>query len=250
MKMRHVLLAACLLVPATSAFADDLDINCQGGLLADDSCQQAFHGAAKDVAATLNYKIVAPAESTGILGFGIAAIASYTPTQHKDDWNTLTGDDVKQLGMVGAVINKGLPLGFDVGAFYATVPTGDGAAAYGFQLRYAILDGGIAEPALAVEANYTIGTGIDDFDYHSWGVDAMLSKGFAFLTPYIGVGYASAQIDPSDSVKAEYALKDESVDTTRFFVGSRIALGFFELTPEYEHFGKNNVYNLRLGFSF
>lgn len=244
--IRSLLLTATLLLSASTAFADDFDLDCSGS----GDCREAFHGAAKDIAATLNYKIVAPAESTGLLGFGIAAIGSYTPTQHKSDWNTLTGDNVKQLGMVGAVVNKGLPYGIDLGAFYATVPTSSGASAYGFQIRYAILDGGVAEPALAVEANYTLGTGIDEFDYHSWGVDAMLSKGFAFLTPYVGVGYASAQVDPDDSLKAAYGLKNESVDTTRVFVGSRIAMGFFELTPEYERFGSNNVYNLRLGFSF
>lgn len=245
--IRRLLSAALLLGLASNAFADDLDISCGS---TPDACRQAFHGAAKDIAATLNYKIVAPAEATGLLGFGIAAIGSYVPTEHEGDWKTLTGDKVKQLGMVGAVVNKGLPYGIDLGAFYAVVPTADGAAAYGFQLRYAILEGGVAEPALAVEANYTLSTGIDDFDYSAWGVDAMLSKGFAFLTPYLGVGYVSASADPDKDLKASTGLRDENVDASRVFVGARIALGFLGLTPEYERFGKNNVYNLRLGFSF
>lgn len=243
----RLLTVAALLATASQAFADDLEISC-GSTPAD--CRQAFHGAAKDIAATLNYKIVAPAEATGLLGFGIAAIGSYTPTEHKGDWKTLTGDKVGQLGMVGAVINKGLPFGFDLGAFYAAVPTASGAAAYGVQLRYAILEGGVAEPALAVEGNYTRGTGIDDFDYSAWGADVMVSKGFAFLTPYAGVGYVSASVDPDSSLKASSGLQNENVDQTRVFIGSRIALGFLELTPEYERFGQNNVYNVRLGLSF
>lgn len=245
--IRHLLSAVLLLSATTTAFADDLQINCGGS---QDACRQAFHGVAKDIAATLNYKIVAPAESTGLLGFGIAVIGSYVPTEHRGDWKTLTGDKVKQLGTVGAVINKGLPYGIDLGAFYAVVPTASGAAEYGVQLRYAILDGGVAEPALAVEGNYTRGTGIDDFDYSAWGADVMLSKGFAFLTPYVGVGYASASLDPDSDLKTTSGLRNEDVHQSRVFVGARIALAFLELTPEYERFGQNNVYNLRLGLSF
>lgn len=245
--MRRILPALLLLAAAPAAFADDFEISCGS---TPDGCRQAFHGVAKDIAATLNYKVLAPAEATGITGFGIAAIGSYVPTQHKSDWATLTGEDVDQVGMVGAVINKGLPFGFDVGAYYASVPTSGGAAAYGFQLRYAILEGGVAEPALAVEANYTASTGIDDFDYRAWGADVMLSKGFAFLTPYVGGGFVSASADPNADVKSLYGLHDEDVDAGRFFAGLRIAMGLLELTPEYERFGDNNVYNVRLGFSF
>ncbi|NGY05391.1 DUF6588 family protein [Solimonas terrae] len=244
--IRRLLSVVLLLGAAPSAFANDLQISC-GSLL---ECNTAFQGAAKDIAAAFNYKIVAPAEATGVLGFGIAAIASYAPTEHRSDWRTLTGDSVDQLGMVGAVVNKGLPFGFDAGAFYASVPTAGGAGAYGFQLRYAILEGGVAEPALAVEANYTKGTGIDDFDYDAWGGDAILSKGFAFLTPYLGIGYVSASVDPHKDVSQTYGLMKENVKQSRLFIGSRIALGFLELTPEYERFGSNNVYNVRLGLSF
>src|SRR3546814_3357522 len=106
--IQRLLTAAVLLAAASSAFADDLDISCGS---TPDACGQAFHRVAKDIAATLNYKIVAPAEATGLLGFGIAAIGSYVPTEHKSDWETLTGDKVGQLGTAGVVVNKGLPYG-------------------------------------------------------------------------------------------------------------------------------------------
>src|SRR3546814_17852433 len=78
--IQRLLTAAVLLAAASSAFADDLDISCGS---TPDACGQAFHRVAKDIAATLNYKIVAPAEATGLLGFGIASIGSYVPTEHQ-----------------------------------------------------------------------------------------------------------------------------------------------------------------------
>ncbi|MFT4047466.1 MAG: hypothetical protein QM661_12320 [Solimonas sp.] len=244
--MRHLIVTALLSLAASAAYAGDLSINCSQTA----DCRSAFHEAAKDITAAIDYKMLGPAEPGGVLGFGIAAIGSYAPTAHKDAWRTLTGDDVDALGMVGGVVSKGLPLGLDVGAFYAAIPDAGGAAAYGAQLRYAILEGGTATPALAIEANYTRTSGVDDFDYSAWGADVVLSKGFAFLTPYIGAGYVSSTAKPSAETKASDGLVDEDVDVARLFVGARIALGFLDLTPEYEHSGDNSVYSLRAGFSF
>ncbi|WP_051362109.1 DUF6588 family protein [Solimonas soli] len=245
--MRHLAAAVLLSLATSVAWADDLSIQCSA---VGAGCRQAFHDAAKDVSAAINYKMLGPAEPTGVLGVGIAAIGSYVPVEHKDAWRTLTGDDVDEIGMVGGVFDKGLPLGFDVGVFYASIPSSGGAAAYGAQLRYAILEGGVATPALAIEANYSKTSGVDDFDYSAWGADLVLSKGFAFLTPYAGVGYVASSAKPNGSVKALYGIEDEDVDAARFFVGARIAMLFFNLTPEYERSGDNNVYSLRAGFAF
>ena len=60
----------------------------------------------------------------------------------------------------------------------------------------------------------------------------------------------SAKATPNGALKNSIGLENETVDTGRFFVGLRISMLLFELTPEYERFGDNNVYNLRLGLSF
>ncbi|MGH6909219.1 MAG: DUF6588 family protein [Solimonas sp.] len=244
--MRRLLAVVLLMLAAPAAFADDFRVDCTGA-----ACRQAFHEAVKDVAATLNFKVLGPAEPTGLLGLSVAGVGTYVPVENKDAWRTLSGRDIDEIGMVGGVVTKGLPAGFDVGFFYATIPSSGGGAAYGAQLRYAILEGGVASPALAVEANYTSTNNIDDFDYNAWGADVILSKGFAFLTPYIGGGIVSATIDPTDPLKdpAGANLKSEDVTQGRFFVGARISMLFFNITPEYERFGDNNVYNLRVGFS-
>lgn len=246
--MRHLtaLLFVLALTPSAYAANADFSVNCSAGAT---QCQQAFRDVAKDLGAAFNYKVLAPAEATGITGIGIGAIASYTPVRNDAAWKTLTGSSVDAVGFVGGAISKGLPLGVDVGAFYSAVP-GSGANFYGAQLRYAILEGGVASPALAIAGSYSKSGGIDDFDYRAWSADALLSKGFAFVTPYAGVGYVDARSTPSGSLKTSLGLREQSSSYTRFLVGLRLSMLILEITPEYERIGDYNVYNLRLGLSF
>ncbi|AXQ29862.1 hypothetical protein D0B54_14775 [Solimonas sp. K1W22B-7] len=240
--MRRLLLALVLAAAATqaSAFDADFDISCGDPT----TCQRDFHSIAGDITAALNYKALGPAEATGITGIGIAAIATYVETDDAGAWRRLTGEDVDAVGMVGAVVRKGLPFGLDVGAYYATVPGAD-ADLYGGELRWAILEGGTAEPALAVRGTYTQSTGIDDLDYQAYGLDVSVSKGFAFLTPYAGYGYVWSELDPKVA-----GLDKEEIDASRFFVGLRFGLLIFDITPEYEHIDGRDSFSLLLGASF
>ncbi len=248
--MHHLPKAAALLAAFTFAPAalagTEFNVSPDCGV----TCQNAFEGAVEDISAALNYKALAPAESTGVLGFGVGAFVNYTPVENRKDWKQLTGTDVDFVGMAGLVVSKGLPFGFDVGAFYTAVPDTD-VSAYGAELRYAILEGGMAEPALAVRGAYTTTNGIDDFDYEAYSVDMALSKGFTFLTPYIGAGYVWSTATPQGAVTgAPFNLREVEVDHQRIYVGLRITVAILELTPEYERQGDNNGYSLRLGFSF
>ena len=203
--------------------------------------QSDFREVSEDLAAALNFKALAPAEASGLTGFSVGAFASYTPVDNKDAWRNLTGESVEEVGLVGLNATKGLPFGVDVGAFYSQVP-GTDARIYGAEGRYAILKGGIATPALAIRTAYTKMTGVDDFDFDSLSVDLSISKGFAFFTPYAGIGHVRATVDPNN----QGALEKEKVEEERLFVGARFTLGLLALTPEYEHIGDNSVYSLRL----
>ena len=244
--MRREILALGLLafVPGV-AVASDFDVDCT-------NCQAAFEGVVEDIGAALNYKALGPAEATGITGIGIGAFVNYTPVENEDAWSTLTnGENVDAVGMAGVVVTKGLPFGLDVGAFYTAIPGDSDVNAYGAELRYAILEGGVAEPALALRGAYTTTSGIDDFDYEAWSADVSLSKGFTFITPYIGAGYVWATATPSGAAtKAPANLSEVDVDNERLFVGLRLSLGFLEMTPEYERLGDHNGYSLRFGLSF
>jgi hypothetical protein len=213
--------------------------------LTGNASQQDYHSVAQDVTAAFDYKALGPAEPTGLLGIGVAAFGSYGPTRDSGAWERLVGSRVTDVGTVGLRAEKGLPLGFDVGAFYTRVP-GTDASVYGGELRYALLEGGVAMPAVAVRGTYTRASNIGDFKYHSYGTDLSISKGLLFFTPYAGVGYVWSH----SSVDPRAMLADENIDRTKAFAGLRCKVLLVDATAEYERLGSNNVYSLRAGLSF
>lgn len=241
--MRRLLLALALATGATQAAAFDVDFNLD--CTANPTCQADFRSISEDITAALNYKALGPAEATGLTGIGIGAFVSYVDAEDPAAWNRLTGESVDAVGMAGVAVRKGLPFGIDLGAFYGTVP-GASADLYGGEVRWAILEGGVAEPALAVRGTYTRSSGIDDLDFESMGLDVSVSKGFAFLTPYAGYGYVWSELTPKNVV----GLQKEKVDASRLFVGLRFGLLIFDITPEYERIEGRDSFNLLLGASF
>lgn len=241
--MRRILVSALLCLSAAPAFAGgpDFSVSCA----VPGTCQSDFREVTKDITAVAGYKALGPAEATGITGIGVDAYGAYSSTQNKAAWQNLTGTNVSGVGVAGVAVQKGLPFGFDVGASYVAVP-GTSARLWGVEVRYAILQGGVAEPAIAVRAAYTGSSGIDNFKFSTTSVDASISKGFAIVTPYAGAGWVRGKADPDAST----GLKDETVNRAKLFAGMRVSFVIFELTPEYERIGDNNSYNLRLGFSF
>lgn len=241
---RHLIvpaLAALTLLPQ-AAQAGDFDFDFTPAPQQDD-----FKSVVEDIGAAFNSKSLAPAEAGGITGFAIGAFASYVETQDSGAWNRLIGEEVNEIGLVGLVAQKGLPFGIDVGLAYSQVPNED-AKLFGAELRYAILEGGIATPALALRGSYSALSGVDEIDYDSYGIDASISKGFGPLTPYAGVGYVWSTFSVKDDA-ADALLDDEDVKESRIFVGLRLS-ALFGITPEYERVGDHDVFNLRVGFAF
>ncbi len=208
--------------------------------------QEDFRSVAEDIAAVLNSKSLSPAETNGTIGFAFGAFASYVPTEDADAWGRLIGESLDEVGMVGVSAEKGLPFGIEAGASYGWVPGAD-ARIIGLNLKYEILEGGIATPAISLRGSYSSLSGIDEIDYDSRGVDLSISKGIGPLTPYAGVGYVWSDFEIQDPVLVP--LEDESVDEARFFVGARLS-ALFGITPEFERVGDRNAFNLRIGFTF
>lgn len=226
-----------LLSPATHAMDFDFDI--QPG-----ATQEDFKTVVEDVAAILNSKSLTPAEPYGITGFGLGVYASYVETEHPQAWQRLTGEDIDEIGMVGLVAQKGLPFGIDLGASYSWVPGAD-AKVFGAEVRYALLEGGVATPAVGLRGSYSKLSGLDDLDNDSYGLDLSISKGIGPLTPYAGIGHVWSKFE----VDEQFGLDDENVDEMRFFAGLRLS-ALFGITPEYERIGDRDVFNLRVGFAF
>lgn len=239
---RHSSRAAALILLLSSPCSQaalDFDFEIQPG-----ATQEDFESVAEDVAALLAPKSITPAEPMGIAGFGIGVFASYLETERSSAWQNVIGEDVDEIGMVGVIAQKGLPLGIDVGARYAWVPDSD-VEMLGAEIRYALLEGSVATPAIGLRASYAKLEGIDEVDFDSYGVDLSISKGFGPLTPYAGVGQVWSELKPD----SEFGLDKEKIDDTRFFVGLRLS-ALIGLTPEYERIGDRDVFNLRFGFAF
>lgn len=235
----RVALALVLALAATTAAAEDFSFTPAPS-------QSDFKSASRDVIAVTSYKALGPAEAGGITGFSIGAYGSYSSVEDKGAWKRLTGSNVDAVGVVGASLRKGLPFGVDLGAMYAQVPGTDAKLAGG-EVRWAVLPGGVATPAVALRGTYVKFFGEDDLKADAETVDISISKGFLFVTPYAGVGYVWGTVDPSNSFPT---LSKVDVEKTRVFAGARVSLGFLELTPEYEKLGKNDVFNLRVSLGF
>ena len=212
------------------------DLQLQPGAAADDIAAMA-----KDLSVAYAYKAVGPAEAFGTVGFGIGTFATRVGVDDEGAWQRAGGTDTDTLYAYGLRARKGLPLGIDVSAFYADVPSSD-ARVIGGALQYALLEGSAVTPGVAVRAGYSRLDGINDFDFDALSLDATVSKGFAILTPYAGVGYVRGEIDPKVGT-----LDRESVDRARVFGGMRVSLGLLDITPEIEQSGGSTVANLRLG---
>ena len=85
-------------------------------------------------------------------------------------------------------IQKGLPLGLEIGAHYTRVDQSEIAAA-GANLKWTIVRGTSRNPAMALHTDYTRLVGISDLDLSVLGLDLSVSQGIGFLTPYVGGGW-------------------------------------------------------------
>lgn len=235
--MLRPIAASLLLLSAGSASAVSFDVTTPN--------QQDFRAASEDLTAALDYKALGATEAGGLLGFSIDAYGSYASTGNSAAWSRLTGSSTDSIGTVGVRASKGLPFGLDVGGFYGRVIDSD-ATVYGGELRYAILEGSVATPAIGLRGTYTRASNVGDFDYASYGTDLSISKGFLFLTPYAGVGYVRSDVEADAST----GLGKESFGQAKLFVGSRISLGILSATLEYQRLGDNDVYSLKAGIGF
>lgn len=235
----RLLAATCLVLAAHTASAQEFSF-------LPNPMQADFESVSNDVIAVMSYKALGPAEPDGITGFSVGAYGAYTQVQDKGAWQRLTGEEIDAIGVVGLSARKGLPFGFDVGAMYSQVP-GTDAKLYGGEVRWAALSGGIASPAVALRGSYVKLTGEDDIDADAASADISISKGFLFVTPYAGAGYVMGTVTPNSQF---VTLREAEVNEARFFLGARIALGFLQITPEYEKLGDSDIFNVRLSLGF
>ena len=215
----------------------------------DDLTQRQFKALSEDLAAVAGYKATASAKPQGIIGFDVGVNLTATQVESASAWEEATGgDDLDTVVVPKLYARKGLPMDFDVGAFYVTVP-GSNIEAWGAELQYAILDGGLASPALAVRGTHTGIFGVDDLDFTTTSMELVLSKGFVFVTPYAGVGRQWTVSTPQ-GIASDVGLDEESFSDMKYFVGVVVAPAVFNLSFEYDVTGEVSSASVKLGVKF
>jgi len=216
--------------------------------------QSTFRDFSKELGVALTYKPVAPAEPLGIMGFDVGLEVSAVSISNRAWKNALEDNDVPSYLFIPKIrAIKGLPFGFDIGAFYSQVPNTN-IKLYGGEIKYSILEGTVATPALAVRGTYTQLSGVSELDFKTYGFDASISKGILMITPYGGIGVNRFESSPKGYASAPFpsglGLKDEKKTYYKAFIGARITLVLLSITGEVEFNEIKPVYTLKGAITF
>lgn len=238
--MKKLLALLCTLGIAQPAMA--ANITTLGAL-----AQPEFRTLSEDLGAALSYKPVTPAAPLGTTGFDMGIEVTQTDMSKSSQiWSKATGggSTISKLYVPKLHIDKGLPFGIDVAAFYSKVPSSN-ISLYGGELRYAILEGGITQPAVALRGSFTKLNGVNQLSLDTKGLDLSISKGFAMFTPYAGIGQVWV-----NSTANVAGLTAEKFTQGKVFVGGNLNLGFSNLAAEWDKTGGIQSISMKLGFRF
>lgn len=209
--------------------------------------QQEFQSFSEDLGAALSYKSATPAEPLGVTGFEFGIGATSTKMVNPQHWSTVTGgaSSLKSIVLPKLYVYKGLPFNIDVAGFYSRVPTTN-IKLTGLEFRYAILEGGVASPAVALRGATTKLSGVEQLALSTKNLDVSISKGLAMFTPYAGVGSVWVTSTPNNAG----TLTEVAFRQSKFFAGANINLGFSNIVIEYDKTGSATSYGAKLGFRF
>jgi hypothetical protein len=235
------LIVGALLASALPA-AHAADINTVGSLT-----QAEFRLLSEDLGAVASFKPLIPAESMGLTGFDIGVGTTATQLANRSVWQAAAAGNAapSSLAVPFVRVHKGLPFNIDVGASLAAAPSTNIRVTSG-ELRWAFVPGGTLTPALAVRASVSQLSGVDQLGLQTVGLDVSISKGFAFFTPYAGVGTVGVKSKPAAST----GLASESFNEVKVFAGANVNLGLINFVLEADRTGDATSYGVKVGFRF
>lgn len=234
----HALWLVGLASLAPAVEAADIDV----GNLA--NLQPQFNALSKDLTSILSYKAIAPAEPLGITGFDVGLELSATRVKSSNVWQLATGSDINVLPVPRLHVVKGLPFGIDIGATYTQVPDSN-IKFWGAEVKYALLDGGVATPAIAIRGAYTKLNGVSQLDFNTRSVDLSISKGLLNFTPYAGIGkvWSTADTDVVGLTKVDH-------NENKLFAGFNFNVLLGNVAVEWDRTGDNDTLSAKLGLRF
>ncbi len=215
--------------------------------------QEDFKSFSTDLGMALSYQPLSPAAPLGdkLPGFDAGVEASFvkldTSAPYFTKINTI-GNIPDTVVLPRVHVQVGLPIiPIDLGVSYTKA--GD-IKLTGLELKYAILRGGVAMPAIAIRGAYTKLSGVEDLDLSTKSLDVSISKGILIFTPYVGFGEVWITSEPHPTVTITPPLEKEDITKTKAFVGLKTKIfPFVNLVLEGD-FSNINEYTARLNVSF
>jgi hypothetical protein len=254
---KNLITVLLLLFIASPALAARTDINI------DNLNQEDFKSFSRDFGMALSYIPLSPAAPLGdkLPGFDAGVEASYVKldksrtyySKMTDIVATTTsgaGDLPNAIILPRVHVQIGLPIiPIDLGVSYASVPSSD-IKLVGYELKYALMSGNIALPAIAVRGAYTKLSGLTALDISTKSLDLSISKGILIFTPYAGAGEVWITSDPHATLTALTLLQKEDIRKGKFFVGTKVKIfPFVNLVLEGD-FSNIKEYSARLNINF
>jgi len=217
--------------------------------------QAAFKSFSEDFGMAFSYQAVSPAAPLGdkLPGFDAGVEVSYVKLDKSASYYQLmetVGDLPNALVLPRIHVQIGLPIiPIDLGVSYVSIPSSD-MKLTGYEIKYAVLEGGLAMPAVAIRGAYTKLSGVDVLDLSTKSLDISISKGILIFTPYAGVGQVWITSEPHAKSGIGTLLKKEDITKTKAFVGTKMKIfPFVNLVVE-GAFSNINVYTARLNINF
>lgn len=240
-----IFIGLSFLIHLNPAFAVDFDIDL-GGLTPTTFSREEFRDFSKEAGLAISYIPAAPAEPLGWVGFDVGVEVTVVDIREdRSYWTDVTDDPPNQLFIPKLHAQKGLPFGFDVGAVYSKIPQSN-VSFVGGEIKWALLAGNIAMPALAVRGSYTRMFGVDDLELQTIGADISISKGISFITPYAGYGHVWIL---SKETSSALNFEQENLSLPKPFIGVKIALLLINFVAEID-FSEVPLYTARLNVGF
>ncbi len=231
--------AASLLAASLPAHADDLRINNLA------NSQASFRALTETLGAATSYKGIIPAESQGITGFDVGVGVTTTRINDKAAWARATGaSSPDYFTQTKLQVHKGLPFGVDVG--FVASNSNTNVSTVGGELRYALIKGNVAVPAVGLRAAYTKVNGVDRLDLGNKSVELTISKGLLMFTPYAGVGHVWTTATPNGVA----GLTKEDVGLFRAYAGANLNFGLMNMAIEADKTGPTSSLSAKIGLRF
>jgi len=236
MRVLFFALIASLAAPAWSQNIDSIQLLNQG----------QFRQLTEDLGGALSFRPQTPTEPLGLFGFDIGVGVTGAKLKNQAAMELATSNSAPSTMVIPTLQARlGLPFRFDIGAIYSQVPDSN-ITNYGGELSFAFIEGGTAMPAIGMRGSMTMSSGMNQLDLETRALDLSISKGFAFLTPYGGLGRVWVTGTPKGGV----ALAKEEVDLNKYYLGVGMKILLFNFNLEADKTGEVVAYSAKLGLRF